>query len=39
MQAELRRVEDEVDQAAAQLWGVSVVELKDIYTSSRELKG
>jgi len=37
-QAELRRVEEEIDQAAAQLWGLSDEELAEIKRSLEELK-
>ena len=37
-QAELRRVEDEVDRAAAQLWGLSEEELTEIRRSLAELR-
>ncbi len=37
--AELRAVEDEVDRAAAELWGLSAQELADVRASLRELKG
>ncbi len=38
-QAELRRVEEEIDRAAAQLWGLSDEELADIKRSLEELRG
>ena len=37
-QAELRRVEDEVDRAAAALWGVSEKELAEIRRSLEKLR-
>lgn len=37
--AELRRVEVEIDRAAAALWGLSDAELADVQASLRELKG
>lgn len=37
--AALRAVEDEVDRAAAELWGLSTQELADVRASLRELKG
>ena len=37
--AELRVVEEEVDQAAADMWGLSAQELEDVRASLRELKG
>lgn len=37
--AALRAVEDEVDRAAAELWGLSAQELADVRASLRELKG
>jgi methylase of polypeptide subunit release factors len=38
-QAELRQVEEEVDRAAAALWGLSEQELADVKASLQELKG
>jgi len=38
-QAELRRVEDEVDRAAAELWGLTTEELDEIRRSLEELRG
>jgi len=38
-QVELRRVEDKVDRAAAQLWGLSEEELAEIRRSLEELRG
>ena len=37
-QAKLRRVEEEIDHAAARLWGLTDEELADIQTSLQELK-
>ena len=37
--AELRAVEEEVDQAAADMWGLTAQELADGRASLRELKG
>ena len=36
---QLRQVEDEVDQAAAALWGLTDQELADVRASLQELKG
>ena len=38
-QAELRRVEDQVDRAAAELWGLTTEELDEIHRSLEELRG
>jgi len=38
-QAELRQVEEDIDRAAAQLWGLSEEELAEIKRSLEELKG
>jgi len=38
-QAELRRVEEEIDRAAAQLWGLTEEELQEIQASLKELRG
>ncbi len=38
-QAELRHLEEQIDRAAARLWGLSEEELQDIQRSLKELKG
>ncbi len=37
--AELRQVEEEIDRAAAALWGLAAQELADVRASLQELKG
>ncbi len=38
-QAELKRVEGEIDRIAARLWGLSEEELREIQANSEELTG